>query len=199
MDQVVSPLLILAAFAFYSVLHSILASRRAKAWAEKRFGESTVSRTYRLFFNLVGIVTLFPVYALVVLLPDQLFYTVPPFLEPVFVIGQGVGIVILASALGLTGFLDFAGIQQLAGREQRPRLVTEGIYRYIRHPLYTGSMLVLWLMPSMSVNWFAFVLGISLYFIIGAHYEERKLEAFYGSEYAEYKAKTPAFIPRRKP
>jgi protein-S-isoprenylcysteine O-methyltransferase Ste14 len=196
MDQFISPLLIIGSFAVYSVLHSFLASRPVKAWAEKRFGESVVSRTYRLFFNLVGVVTLFPVYALVVLLPDRPLYTIPSSLQPIFVIGQGIGIVILAAALGLTGALDFAGVQQLAGRQQKPHLVTEGIYRYIRHPLYTGSMLVLWLMPSMSLNWFAFTLGISLYFVIGARYEERKLEAFFGRQYTEYKAKTPAFIPQ---
>lgn len=195
MSQPASPLLILGTFAAYSVLHSFLASRAAKAWAEQRFGKSLVTRTYRLFFNLVGIVTLFPVFALVFLLPDQPLYVVPLYLEPIFLIGQGIGIVILASALGLTGFLDFAGLKQLTGREQTPELVTHGIYRYMRHPLYTGSMLVLWLMPSMSVNWFAFILGISLYFIIGARYEERKLETYFGKRYTDYKANTPAFMP----
>lgn len=196
MSQFASPLLILGAFAAYSVLHSFLASRVAKAWVEERLGASVVSRTYRLFFNLAGVVTLVPIYVLAVWLPDQPLYRIPTYLEPIFLIGQGIGILILASALGLTGLMDFAGFKQLAGREQSPQLVTKGIYRYIRHPLYTGSMLVLWLMPSMSANWFTFILGISLYFIIGARYEERKLEAFYGKEYSEYKAKTPAFLPR---
>ncbi|MEX2143655.1 MAG: isoprenylcysteine carboxylmethyltransferase family protein, partial [Anaerolineales bacterium] len=75
------------------------------------------------------------------------------------------------------------------------QLVTSGAYHWIRHPLYTGSMMVLWLLPGFSVNGFAFVVGISLYFIVGALFEERKLEGFFGKAYRNYKERTPMFIP----
>ena len=195
MNNWTSPLLILLAFSAYSVLHSILASRGAKEWARQRFGAGITSRTYRLFYNVVGVVTLLPVLALVLWLPDQSFYTTPPVLQPLLLAGQVLGLLLLAAALAQTDALDFAGLRQLADQASEPQLVTGGAYRWMRHPLYTGSMLVLWLLPSLSMNWFAFILGISLYFIIGATFEECRLEAFFGQAYHAYKAHTPMFIP----
>lgn len=190
-----SPLLILLAFSAYSLLHSILASREAKDWARQRFGARIASRTYRLFFNAVGVVTLLPVLALVLWLPDQPFYAASPVLQPLLLAGQMLGLLLLAAALAQTDVLDFAGLRQLTDQVSEAQLVTGGVYRWMRHPLYTGSMLVFWLLPSLSLNWFAFILGISLYFIIGAFFEERRLEAHFGQAYRDYKARTPMFIP----
>ncbi|MEX2161133.1 MAG: isoprenylcysteine carboxylmethyltransferase family protein [Anaerolineales bacterium] len=192
MNPLISAITIFAAFAAYSVLHSILASPGAKDWAQRSFGAEATRRGYRFFFNVVGVITLLPVLALVAWLPDTPLYSVPFALRPVFLVGQGLGVLLLAAALRMTDALDFAGLRQLA----EPQLVTGGVYRYMRHPLYTGSLLVLWLLPGMSVNWFALMLGITLYFIVGAHYEERKLERYFGKAYREYKARTPMFIPR---
>ena len=190
-----SPLIILLAFAAYSGLHSVLAANAVKGWARRRFGENLVSRIYRLFFNLVGVVTLFPIVFQVLWLPDLRLYTAPRELEYLFFLGQAIGILFIAASFGLTDIFDFLGLRQLINAERSPELVVDGIYRYVRHPLYTGSMLFLWLIPTMTLNWLAFILGASLYFIIGARYEERKLEKFYGKAYADYKARTPAFVP----
>ncbi len=60
---------ILLAFGLYAVLHSWLAATRVKDWAAQRFGAAAVQRYYRLFFNLVGVVSLLPVLALAAWLP----------------------------------------------------------------------------------------------------------------------------------
>ncbi|MEX1247309.1 MAG: isoprenylcysteine carboxylmethyltransferase family protein [Anaerolineales bacterium] len=195
MNAWLSALIILIAFAIYGVLHSILASQRVKDWVQRRFGEGLAHRAYRLFFNLVGVVTLLPILFLVIWLPDLPLYAVPSALRPVFLVGQGIGVLVLAAALSMTDALDFLGLRQFTDRDKEPQLVTGGVYRYMRHPLYTGSMLVLWLVPGMSVNWFALMLGITLYFYIGALFEERKLEGYFGKAYRDYKARTPMFLP----
>lgn len=192
------PLIILLAFAAYSVLHSTLASHAAKELARRQVGKTAAARGYRLFFNIVGVVTLLPVLALVLWLPDQPFFEAPPALRPLLLAGQVVGVLLLAFALRQTDPLDFAGLRQLTDQGTQPQLVTKGAYRWMRHPLYTGSLLVLWLFPSFSLNMFAFLVGVTLYFIIGARYEERRLEAFFGQSYREYKARTPMFIPTLK-
>ncbi|MFN7037866.1 MAG: methyltransferase family protein, partial [Bellilinea sp.] len=73
---------------------------------------------------------------------------------------------------------------------------TWGLYRWVRHPLYTCSLLFLWLMPVMSWNLLALNLGVTLYFIIGSRFEEDKLLDEFGEAYAEYRRRTPAFLPR---
>ena len=95
-----------------------------------------------------------------------------------------------------TGLADFLGINQLTKNNlAQPTLMTGGFYKWVRHPLYTFSIIFLLATPQMTQNWAAFAVGTTLYFYIGAIYEERKLEHFYGDSYAAYKKRTPMLIP----
>jgi protein-S-isoprenylcysteine O-methyltransferase Ste14 len=190
-----SPVIIFGSFVLYAILHSFLASRSAKDWARKQFGEQAFDRTYRLFFNFVGVITLLPILYLVVWLPNQPLYSVPVFWWPFMLAGQVAAVLILAAALNKTDALDFAGLRQLGGKVEAPPLIVDGVYRWMRHPLYTGSMLFLWLIPEVSVNFFTLNIAFTLYFIIGAMFEEKKLASYFGKAYLEYKARTPMFIP----
>jgi protein-S-isoprenylcysteine O-methyltransferase Ste14 len=77
------------------------------------------------------------------------------------------------------------------------RLVTAGIYRYIRHPQYTGfllitlGLLVHWATIPLIVMW---PILIVLYYRL-ARYEEGILEEEFGEEYIEYRQNVPMFIP----
>ncbi len=195
MTAIPSAVIIFVAFAIYGILHSFLASKAAKDWARKQFGHAAVDRTYRLVFNFLGVVTLLPVLYLVVWLPNEPFYSVPSFWRPFILAGQVAAVLILAAALNQTDALDFAGLRQLDGKAQAPLLIVDGVYRWIRHPLYTGSMLFLWLIQVVSLNFFALNVAITVYFIVGAMFEERKLERYFGKAYREYKVRTPMFLP----
>lgn len=190
-----SPIVIFASFALYAALHSFLASRAAKDWARKQFGDTVVDRGYRLFFNIVGVLTLLPILFLVARLPDSALYSISAAWRPVALAGQVVAVLILAAALNKTGALDFAGLRQLSDGAKASPLITDGVYHRMRHPLYTGSMLFLWLIPEVSVNFFTLNVAITLYFVIGAIFEERKLEKYFGKAYQHYKASTPMFVP----
>ena len=200
MNYFLPPLFILLAFTAYSVLHSILASLRVKAWARRTFGEGAVARYYRLFFNLVGVLTLLPVLWLAGALPDRQLYAIPFPWVLLTAAGQLYGAWILLSSVMHTGTADFLGLQQaLARPDSEPsKLKTDGFYARMRHPLYTGSMLVLWLLPVLSANALALVISFSLYFWVGAIFEERKLERYFGNDYKNYKARTLMFVPLLK-
>ncbi|MCW5875984.1 MAG: isoprenylcysteine carboxylmethyltransferase family protein [Anaerolineales bacterium] len=191
-----SPLLMLLAFAAYAVLHSVLAAQSVKDWAARRFGAAAVQRYYRLFFNVVGVLSLLPVLALAAWLPDAELYRLPARALPFSLLGQLAGLWLLAVSLRQTGLGDFLGLSQLGSPAAPTGLVTSGVYAWVRHPLYTGSLLVLWLLPRMTWNSLALIVAITLYFVIGSWFEERKLERAFGQFYRDYKARTPAFIPR---
>ncbi len=79
------------------------------------------------------------------------------------------------------------------------RLVTYGIFRWVRNPLYVGNFLI-WMgfVVISGVRWFlpvAIVLFAIEYSLIVA-YEEGVLESIFGREYLEYKATAPRWIPR---
>ena len=65
----------------------------------------------------------------------------------------------------------------------------------MRHPIYSFSFILLWLMPVMSWNLLALAIGLSLYMLIGIGFEERKLVAEFGQAYVEYRQRTRMLIP----
>jgi protein-S-isoprenylcysteine O-methyltransferase Ste14 len=95
-----------------------------------------------------------------------------------------------------TDTLNFIGLGQLFQEKEQPsKLVVGGLYRYMRHPLYTAGLLFLWLTPSVSLNSLTLYIASTFYILIGAYFEERKLLREFGQAYAEYKKKTPMIVP----
>lgn len=73
-------------------------------------------------------------------------------------------------------------------------LVTHGVHRYIRHPLYTAIFLILWGRIFDEAALMTAVWG-SLYLLIGTRFEERKLRRIYGDAYVQYQSRVPRFLP----
>lgn len=204
--------LILLAVAAYGFLHSLLASHGAKRLAF-RLGGGTACRFYRLFYNMIVAVTLVPVFALVAMLPDRPIYTISFPWSLLALTLQAAAVIGLAAGVMQTGPMRFAGLEQAlrpsaaAGdcppdAPVRPELgtalVTGGLYRYVRHPLYAFGLVLLWLVPKMSWNVLALSLGLTAYLIIGAKLEERKLLREYGTDYEAYMRRTPMLFPHLK-
>lgn len=78
------------------------------------------------------------------------------------------------------------------------RLVRSGVYKYLRHPAYTGALLAHFGLGLSFSNWFA--LGFStIPFIAVALYrmrvEEQALQEAFGSEYIAYSQTSKRLIP----
>lgn len=79
-------------------------------------------------------------------------------------------------------------------------LVTTGIYKYIRHPQYTGFMLII---IGFLIQWPTIITLIMapILFIIYirlAKKEEKLMIKSFDEEYIKYKKEVPAFIPNRR-
>ncbi|MRR29271.1 isoprenylcysteine carboxylmethyltransferase family protein [bacterium] len=188
---------ILIAGAVYGVIHSLTASLRLKHFAAQHFGEPG-RRFYRLVYVIVSVITT-PIYmALIVLLPDGRLYTIP---QPwVFLTGfiQLLALAGMLLSFKGTGLLSFLGADVLfkpQSTEIPNTLMTAGLYRYTRHPIYFFSLVFLWLIPLMTWNLLAFAIGVTLYTLIGSRFEERKLAGEFGQAYIDYRKVTPWIIP----
>jgi protein-S-isoprenylcysteine O-methyltransferase Ste14 len=181
----------------WGIIHSIMASLGFKDFLRRTFG-SGFMKFYRLFYNLFSVISLAPVLYLMVALPNKDLYQVPSPLNYIMLIGQGVSMILLFVAVLQTDMLSFVGLRQLFEEEKSGRLITEGFYRFVRHPLYTFSLLILWLSPSVSVNLFVVYVALTVYILVGAYFEERKLVREFGKEYEDYKSVTPMLIPGLK-
>ncbi|MCB0705304.1 MAG: isoprenylcysteine carboxylmethyltransferase family protein [Saprospiraceae bacterium] len=105
----------------------------------------------------------------------------------------GIGVVSIKGA-------DFLGFQQFrvsktTDKIEHPMFQTPFIYRVVRHPIYFGTLLVLWVHPQMSFGHFVLALGMTAYIIIGIYYEEKDLVRIYGNQYRKYQERVPMLIP----
>jgi protein-S-isoprenylcysteine O-methyltransferase Ste14 len=186
------PLVIPIAVIIYGLLHSLTASLNIKNFASQVPG---LSRFYRLLYSFFAAVSLLPLAALILLIPDRPLYTIPRPFVFITILVQLVAMTLLIYSLIQTGALQFIGIPQALGRETTETLNTKGLYRYVRHPLYSFSLLFIWMTPMMTRNIFLLFSTFTAYFLVGALLEERKLLKIFGPAYAEYQAKTPFMIP----
>jgi protein-S-isoprenylcysteine O-methyltransferase Ste14 len=185
---------LILAVALWGIVHSLLASTGIKDLFRRRFGNGFM-KFYRLFYNLFSVVSILPILYLMLTLPDDALYQVPAPFNYVMRVGQVISVVLLLVAAFQTDLLSLAGLRQLFEEEKTGKLITGGLYRFVRHPLYTFALLILWLSPNMSVNTFVVYLALTLYILIGIYFEERKLLREFGQEYAEYRSRTPMLIP----
>ncbi len=89
------------------------------------------------------------------------------------------------------------GDPNLLAFEKTTQLVTTGIYRYIRHPLYCSLLLLGWGTFFKVPSWVGIVLAIAatLFLVATAKADETECLRFFGQEYMEYMQRTKMFIP----
>jgi protein-S-isoprenylcysteine O-methyltransferase Ste14 len=89
------------------------------------------------------------------------------------------------------------GDPSLLAFEKTTTLVTSGIYRYIRHPLYSSLFLLAWGIFFKSPSALGIVLAITatLFLLATAKADETECIDFFGSSYREYMKKTKRFFP----
>lgn len=186
---------LILAITLWGVVHSLLASTGIKDFFRRTFGEGFM-KFYRLLYNIFAVISILPAFYVMLTLPDDPLYQVPAPFNFLMRVGQGLSVILLFVAVFQTDWLSFAGLRQLFEEEKRGTLITNGLYRMVRHPLYTFSLLILWLSPNMSLNSFIVYLALTVYVLAGIYFEERKLMREYGQDYAAYRFVTPMLIPR---
>ncbi len=176
-------------------LHSLLAHPSVRRRLESLCGAAA-----RLVYNSVA-----TVHIAVVLALGHWVVTTEPFPPPGWARAALWAMAAAGAAVLLLGLREydlgrFAGTWQLRNREslesaeRAEPLVTRGLHRYVRHPLYSGGMLLLWGLAQSPFGLATACWG-TLYFLIGTWFEERKLVAQHGAAYRDYRRRVPAFVP----
>lgn len=121
---------------------------------------------------------------------------------------QVLSLLLMLSALGLV-FAGVYGLRVHGGSSARQQadenfsfentshLVTQGIFAYIRHPMYTSLLLLNWGLvlkrPELDAIGIALMVSLALY--LTARTEERENHAFFGGSYADYVKRSGMFLP----
>lgn len=99
----------------------------------------------------------------------------------------------------LTAAYLFMSGHAVVRHEERPsHVATTGTFRYVRHPLYLGSILLYFGFTVSTASLYSLMLliVIMLFYNYIAGYEESLLETKYGDDYRAYKKKTGKWLPR---
>jgi len=102
--------------------------------------------------------------------------------------------------MGIGTLLIIFGWRQIhkARRESQGKLVTTGIYKYVRHPQYLGFLLITF---GLNVQWLT-IFTLILWPLLAILYwrlakeEDKENEDRFGEAFREYKRQVPSFIPR---
>ena len=78
-------------------------------------------------------------------------------------------------------------------------LTIRGPYRWVRHPLYTMVLVMIWSSPDLSADRLLLNVTWTLWIVVGALLEERDLVEDFGEDYRRYRSMVPMLIPWRIP
>lgn len=171
----------------YFGLHSALATTRAKQF----IGLS--AKPYRLLYNILATLLLLGLLLYGAVLESGFLFTPGQINFYVGLMMAATGIFIIKRAFRKYNTKAFLGLST----EKQSTLYTNGLQKYVRHPLYTGTLLIVtgyFLFHPLLTN-FMIVMAVYIYIPIGIFWEEKKLIKTFGQAYHEYKTKTPALFP----
>ena len=192
----VAALIDLGLVALFGLQHSAMARPRFKAWWTRMVPQGLERSTYVMAASLVGfiMVAFWQPIPLVIWDVSGLGETV---MWSLFGIGWAL---LLASGISFNLF-DLLGIRQARawyrGRPTPPlTLKTNWLYDWMKHPMYAGVLLGLWMTPHMTVGHALMAGGFTLYILIAMRFEERDLSRNFGDAYQAWRLGCPHAPPR---
>lgn len=174
-----------------TLLFALLHSGMAASACKRRLGMGP--QRYRFVYSVVAVLTTVIWLVFAHWLADTPWYRLTGWPAWVLIAVQLLGLLIAIASLRAFDARMFLGLAPMpeAGEPFHER----GIYRYIRHPMYAGAMLALIASPVQSVNSANLVAAICLYLLLGSRLEEARMQAAH-PEYADYRRRVGAFVPR---
>jgi methanethiol S-methyltransferase len=198
-----------------ALLHSVLASRKAKSLAAQVLGERNRNAFYRPFYIAQSVLSFGSLMLYLRKQPNPVVWEAPISAKPLLQAGRLAALWGMVSAVRQIGWQRLLGASGLkawaAGRSEVPPepeaqgplleadAAVTGSFRYSRHPLNFLGLPILWLAPKMTRNWFTFSAVASAYLILGSWHEEKRLHAAHPKAYAAYRRQTRFFLGHRRP
>jgi protein-S-isoprenylcysteine O-methyltransferase Ste14 len=189
-----SHLLLALGWIGFFFIHSLMADKGTKNRFRKKMGASF--KFYRLIYSIAAIGLLAPLLYLQVEITSLKLWG-----NSWLTITAGT----LLTTTGLCGMIiclkkylvSPEGFKDLFFEGARPELQVRGLHRFVRHPLYLSTFVLLGGMvvffPLLS-NLIVYLLMIA-YVLLAIPLEESKLVELYGDAYLRYREEVPALVP----
>ncbi|WP_448874073.1 methyltransferase family protein [Desulfobulbus propionicus] len=184
----------------WCALHSLLITSTVRRWIEGKGGRWL--GLYRLIYIGVAIGTLVPVLWYTAALPQQPLGATPLWLRGLQGLLLVYSLIMFVGGMRVYDLQTFLGLRQWRHYRQGatsppPVLNTSGILRSLRHPWYSGGIALLWGLPILTDITLVTRSILTVYLVLGAFLEERKMREALGEPYRAYCRETPMFVPWR--
>ncbi len=190
----------------FGLQHSILARPSFKSLIRKTFGEIFEKNFLPVLYFLSQCILFLIASDLVRnLKPEIIFYALDQKAEIYVYCLNRVANLFLILTVFHFDIANFIGINQLLSFFLKKRIPSSlpqqpinksFLYRYIRHPMYLGIILVYITSTTVySDVYLATLFSIFLYIDVGSFFEEKTLVRKYGQSYLEYQLNTKKYIP----
>jgi protein-S-isoprenylcysteine O-methyltransferase Ste14 len=188
-------LILIILWILYFAIHSVFASKFIKDLFNRYF--PALFKYYRIIYVVFASFLLLLIFIYQSTLPQMNFYKPNTLITFIGFALATVGLIIIKESFIHYDTKEFLGIKQLKDGPDEEGLIKRGILKYIRHPLYSGSMLLLcgYLIFAPNILNLITVTCMILYFVIGSRFEERRLINTFKDDYIKYMLDVPPFIP----
>ncbi len=194
----VNYLVLAALWVMWCALHSGMIWVTVTNYLKRRLGSHF--RFYRLFFNLVAILTLIPIILYGGSLQAPVIFRWQGAMIVLQVFLLTVGMLLFIVGARHYDMLQFLGFRQIKTGTSHGALTatgqpkTTGILRIVRHPWYLGAMMLIWAGDLNAATLIGNIV-LTLYLIVGTVLEERKLVLEFGEDYRRYQRQVSMLVP----
>ena len=177
--------------AFYG-LHSLLLLDGVRLRIMGAF--SLERRQYRLAYNVISAITLLIAFWVTWKVPSTPLFDQNGFIRVIGLFGMLSGAWLAKRAFRSYSFPEFMGLHE----ETQMPLNIQGMNRYMRHPLYTASLMVFWsaVLFFATMTMLLIALITTVYVQVGYRLEEKRMVRHFGKTYEEYQKQVPPLFPR---
>ena len=189
----------------FGLQHSMLARPFLKQIVKDIFGEKFELHFYPFIYFISQCIIFGLIYDLIRnLKPSVIFFTASPEVETIIYFINCIANLFLIITVFHFDIGLFTGITQLNNliyksddnEKKEHKINTNFLYKYLRHPMYFGIILVYLTSSTIySDLFFANLFSIIFYIEIGSYFEEKTLVRKFGKSYNIYKMRTKKFLP----
>ena len=187
----------LALLLSFAIVHSVMARPAAKRLLTLVIPETLERSLYSLVAGA-------QITALIVFwrpLPEPVWSVASELGRGLLWLGQGAGWLVILASLAVVDATYLFGWRQARAHAASTALPAtalsaRGPYRFVRHPLYSGTILAMFSAPDMSRGRLLLAVTFTVYLVIGYRLEERDLERTHGESWRAYRRAVPPLVPR---
>jgi len=194
LEAIRTDLLLLSLFALQ---HSLM----ARAWFKRFWTRIVPHPIERSTYVLATCLALALVFRFWEPIPALVWHVSNPVAAPALNLCFAAGWITVIVASAQIGYADLVGLRHAwlffrGIAYTPPPFGTPGLYKHLRHPMMLGLLAGFWAAPEMSQGHLLFAACMTLYIAIALRFEERDLVHRHGRDYADYRTRVPALLPR---